>query len=239
MESGATSGWPGTDWVEDILLQQAGPKTYEKWAHGEVEWTDESVRKAWTTWGEMLGTKDRKRMEKALRENYGENCPNGRLEHQGSFRASRSEQSSAEFVHSSVVIPDADADAASWEVSGDLVVMLNGSPEAKELIRYLASPETALPDYTVNERVKPDYENATSEEIGQVLRAPTETHCWDASDVMPGPMRDAFYQAVLHHLISPEQLVGHLEMLEETRKKVREKNNQHDETKLPVCDTAR
>ncbi|MFE0425814.1 extracellular solute-binding protein, partial [Streptomyces sp. NPDC058953] len=39
MESGATSGWPGTDWVEDILLQQAGPRVYEKWANGGGVWS--------------------------------------------------------------------------------------------------------------------------------------------------------------------------------------------------------
>src|SRR5262245_18243795 len=31
LESGAASGWPGTDWLEDIVLRQAGPDVYDKW----------------------------------------------------------------------------------------------------------------------------------------------------------------------------------------------------------------
>jgi ABC-type glycerol-3-phosphate transport system substrate-binding protein len=30
-ESGAASGWPGTDWIEDIVLRQAGPDVYDAW----------------------------------------------------------------------------------------------------------------------------------------------------------------------------------------------------------------
>ena len=31
IESGAASGWPGTDWIEDIVLRQAGPDSYNQW----------------------------------------------------------------------------------------------------------------------------------------------------------------------------------------------------------------
>src|SRR5712691_3997243 len=30
-ESGAASGWPGTDWLEDIVLRQAGADKYDQW----------------------------------------------------------------------------------------------------------------------------------------------------------------------------------------------------------------
>ena len=29
-ESGAATGWPGTDWLEDMMLRTAGPKIYDK-----------------------------------------------------------------------------------------------------------------------------------------------------------------------------------------------------------------
>jgi ABC-type glycerol-3-phosphate transport system substrate-binding protein len=55
LESGAASGWPGTDWIEDIMLRTAGPDVYDQWWQHEIEWTSEPVRNAWETWGEIVG----------------------------------------------------------------------------------------------------------------------------------------------------------------------------------------
>ena len=30
-ESGGATGWPATDWMEDIMLRTAGTETYDKW----------------------------------------------------------------------------------------------------------------------------------------------------------------------------------------------------------------
>lgn len=46
-----TSGWPGTDWIEDILLHSAGPEIYRQWAAGTLPWTSDPVRKAFQDWG--------------------------------------------------------------------------------------------------------------------------------------------------------------------------------------------
>ena len=32
--SDATSGWPGTDWIEDFVLRQSGPDIYDDWVAG-------------------------------------------------------------------------------------------------------------------------------------------------------------------------------------------------------------
>ena len=31
IESGDATGWPATDWIEDVLLRQAGPSVYDQW----------------------------------------------------------------------------------------------------------------------------------------------------------------------------------------------------------------
>ncbi|WP_327040316.1 ABC transporter substrate-binding protein [Micromonospora ureilytica] len=54
MSSQPVSGWPGTDWIEDILLHQSGQEDYEKWTRGDLGWTSDQVKAAWTTWGELL-----------------------------------------------------------------------------------------------------------------------------------------------------------------------------------------
>ena len=54
VESGAASGWPGTDWIEDIVLRQAGPDVYQQWYQGKVKWTDAAIKTAWTTFGDVV-----------------------------------------------------------------------------------------------------------------------------------------------------------------------------------------
>ena len=33
IESGDATGWPATDWIEDVMLRTAGPETYDKWVN--------------------------------------------------------------------------------------------------------------------------------------------------------------------------------------------------------------
>ncbi|MFJ4177009.1 carbohydrate ABC transporter substrate-binding protein, partial [Streptomyces sp. NPDC089733] len=43
MGDDGASGWPGSDWIEDLILQTAGPVLYERWATGDLKWTDGPV----------------------------------------------------------------------------------------------------------------------------------------------------------------------------------------------------
>ena len=54
VESGAASGWPGTDWIEDIILRQSGPDVYNSWWQGKTKWTDPAIKSAWQTFGQVV-----------------------------------------------------------------------------------------------------------------------------------------------------------------------------------------
>ena len=41
--SGAATGWPATDWVEDMLLRTASPETYDQWVSNEIPFDDPAV----------------------------------------------------------------------------------------------------------------------------------------------------------------------------------------------------
>ncbi|MEL7224884.1 MAG: ABC transporter substrate-binding protein, partial [Cyanobacteria bacterium J06576_12] len=56
MESGNASGWPGTDWVEDIVLRTAGPEFYEQWVQHEVPFNSPEVQEAFDYFGEIAKT---------------------------------------------------------------------------------------------------------------------------------------------------------------------------------------
>jgi alpha-glucoside transport system substrate-binding protein len=53
MESGAATGWVGTDWIEDIMLRTVGPDVYDQWVNHEIPWTDERVKNAWEIFGKI------------------------------------------------------------------------------------------------------------------------------------------------------------------------------------------
>ncbi len=44
--SGAATGWPATDWVEDMMLRTASPETYDQWVAHEIPFNDPAVVKA-------------------------------------------------------------------------------------------------------------------------------------------------------------------------------------------------
>ncbi|MDQ4214343.1 ABC transporter substrate-binding protein [Microbacterium sp. ASV81] len=52
--SGDASGWPGTDWIEDLVLRQSGPDVYDKWVAGDVKFTDPQIKQAFDAVGSIL-----------------------------------------------------------------------------------------------------------------------------------------------------------------------------------------
>jgi len=53
-ESGGATGWPGTDWVEDIMLRTAGVATYDKWWQHQIPFNDPAVKKAFQLFGDVM-----------------------------------------------------------------------------------------------------------------------------------------------------------------------------------------
>ncbi|HEY7470239.1 MAG TPA: ABC transporter substrate-binding protein [Acidimicrobiia bacterium] len=53
-ESGTASGWPGTDWIEDIYVRQNGSEAYAQWYNHEIPFNDPTVATAFDTLGEIL-----------------------------------------------------------------------------------------------------------------------------------------------------------------------------------------
>ncbi len=54
MAAGTATGWAATDWVEDLVVRQAGIDVYDRWTAGEVAWSDPAIREALTTFDEFV-----------------------------------------------------------------------------------------------------------------------------------------------------------------------------------------
>ncbi|MEW2619341.1 extracellular solute-binding protein [Streptomyces sp. NPDC048106] len=249
MGSGATSGWPGTDWIEDILLQQHGPRAYQSWVSGRLSWRSPEVRQAWTTWGRLMGAGTSPALlGRTLQTGYAQasapvaDVPRGcTLEHQASFIRTQStawQRADGRYDPSSRLIPGATADDA-WEVSGDLVALLHTTPQAERLIRYLSSPAAqrawaaAESAFSVDSKVPPATAGPTwHRTLATTLLSPAATHCFDASDAMPPTLRDAFAEATIEYLAHPARLGALLATLDTLRQAP-------GQTWLPsVCDQA-
>ncbi len=53
-ESGGATGWPATDWMEDIMLRTAGTDTYDKWVTHEIPFNDPAVQNAGEVFGDIM-----------------------------------------------------------------------------------------------------------------------------------------------------------------------------------------
>ncbi|MEU8288402.1 extracellular solute-binding protein [Micromonospora sp. NPDC048905] len=99
MSSQSVSGWPGTDWIEDILLHQSGQAFYEQWTRGDLRWDSPQVKESWETWGTLLRASSEGTARASLyttfqtaakglfprRTDAGSTAPRCHLDHQGSF----------------------------------------------------------------------------------------------------------------------------------------------------------
>ena len=47
--SGGATGWPATDWVEDIMLRTQPPEVYDKWVKNEIPFNDPARRRRAST----------------------------------------------------------------------------------------------------------------------------------------------------------------------------------------------
>ena len=56
--SGDATGWPATDWLEDVMLRTAGGDVYDQWISNEVKFNDPAVAKALGMVGDILKNPD-------------------------------------------------------------------------------------------------------------------------------------------------------------------------------------
>jgi alpha-glucoside transport system substrate-binding protein len=55
-ESGTATGWPATDWMEEIVLKTAGVDVYQQWATHEIPFNDPVVVNAGEMFGQIMFT---------------------------------------------------------------------------------------------------------------------------------------------------------------------------------------
>ena len=226
LESGSASGWPGSDWVKEIVLSQSGPTVYDNWWAGKQKWTSPEIKSAWTTWGTIVATPGlvyggpqsmvSTAFADAANPMYA-NPPKCYMHNQGSFMSDIIVSANKGVTLGTDLaffpLPDVNAaNAGAHVVSGDLFGMFKDTPQSRALIKYLATPEAQAIWVKRGGAISPnkkvalsDYPDDTSRQIAQQLVG-AKVARFDAGDLMPSAMQAQYFKDVLDYVQSPSKL---------------------------------
>ncbi|GGJ31708.1 ABC transporter substrate-binding protein [Deinococcus roseus] len=240
VESGAASGWAGTDWVENILLRQSGPRVYDQWYQGKLPWTSNEVKSAFQAFGKVAT--DPKMVyggpTTVLTTNFSDaatpmfgNPPKCFLHHQASFIPSFLEKNTpglqAITGYNFFGFPNINPQyAGTIEINGDMVGLFKKTPQSALLMKYLASTEAQSIWPSLGGKLSPNKRVALSVLPNKMAAGFQKTLNgarsvrFDASDLMPDRINKAFWKAILDYVQNPSRLDAILQELEKTRQEV-------------------
>ncbi len=219
VESGAASGWPGTDWIEDIVLRQAGPEKYNQWWQGTLKWSSPEIKAAFETFGEVVASADGG-ANTVLTTNFEvggdglfKSPPGCVFHHQASFITGLGafKDAAAGTDYNFFPFPDIDPQfSGAVEGAGDLFGMFHDTEEAKSLMKYLVTSEAQDIWVKIGGALSAN-KNATSypDDIAKrsaELLTNAKVFAFDASDLMPTAMNQAFWTAILDYTQDPSKL---------------------------------
>lgn len=209
--SDAATGWPGTDWIEDIVLRQSGTEVYDNWVADKVPFTDPAIKSAFDEFGKIAqnpsyvnaGFGDVKSIVTTPFGDPATALVNGtcQLHHQASFYDGFITDAGGKVAKDgdiwAFLMPPFEASGGSGgdvvTGGGEIVAAFDDSESTKKVQEYLSSADWA------NSRVKLggvisankglDPANASSDilkEAIRILQDDSTTFRFDASDLMPG-----------------------------------------------------
>ena len=220
------TGWPATDFMEDILLRQAGPETYDQWVSHDIAFDSEPVVNAGEAFGEILfsdgwvvgGASNQPSIDfrDAPAAIIGDN-PDALLMRQASF-ITNFFPDGAEFGTDYGVFPFPSIDGQQGALmAGELAVVFNDTPAVRTFIDVFTGQEAQCAQGAVegvsrispNVNVGPDcYGNeivATSaENIVSALKEGSAR--FDASDLMPSEVGSGTFWTAMNEWMRGKDL---------------------------------
>ena len=239
IESEAATGWPATDWVENLILIQQGSDFYNQWVNHEVPFNAPEVQQALETMEQLLleeGKTNGGRQSIAANNFLTggnplfEDPPGCFMYRQGNFVADEGgfpEEVLANLDERVGVFPMPGETAEDKPVlgGGDLVGIFSQENEAaQELVQFLASPEFGTNGYgETGAWISPNTEFDTSVYPTETLRTIAEIayesteFAFDGSDQMPGEVGSgSFWREMTNWISGGQEIPTTLENIENT-----------------------
>lgn len=204
--SGTATGWPATDWLEEIVMRQSGPDVYDKWISHEVKFDSPEITKAMDTLNGWMrnpkyvngGFGNVQTIASTTFQNAGLPILKGQcyMLQQASFYA-------AQWPAGTKVGPDGDVFAfyeppmgtefgKPVEGGGEFVTAFSDRPEVQAVQSYLSSTDwingkVKLGNWvTANKAIDSSNFQTPIEKLSwTILTDPSATFRFDASDMMP------------------------------------------------------
>lgn len=232
LESGGASGWPGTDWIEDIMLRTASPETYDDWVAGELKFDSEEIRNAFTLLDEIWSGEDfvlggaAGMVETSFHQAGNvllEDPPAALMNRMASFLPGFFPEgtelgSDIDFFY----LPPIDTEYGSpLLISGDLFVACNDRPAVRAFMRYFSDAISMKPlvqngELSVHAGVERDWYTEFNQRYVDLLDA-ADSFRFDASDMMPPEVGvGTFWQGMLDFAANPENLDAILNVIDES-----------------------
>ncbi len=213
--AGSASGWPGTDWIENLLLKAAGPQAYDQWTLHEIPFDSEPVREAFERLGQILFTKGylaegavERPFDTAQLPMVREDPPGCWLYQFPDFGAGYVPPGSVGTATDIFPFPSVGDPSPAVVGAGDIIGVFSDRPEVREVVRYMLSPEygrglsAASPYLSPNRRFDlsnyEPFERHQAEIIDAALA--DDAFRFDASDLMPPEIgADLFWKAMMRY----------------------------------------
>ncbi|TMR95342.1 ABC transporter substrate-binding protein [Nonomuraea basaltis] len=227
IESGPATGWPATDWMEELVLKYGGPAKYDDWVNRKIKFDSPLVRQAAGTFekiafteGNVLGGR-----KSISSNNFGtagnpmfRNPPGCFMYKMGNFVAAKG------FFPDDVLadidnrvgifgFPPATAGGENpVEGGGDLAGLFSKDNEsAKKILQYMSSKDFGAAGAKTGAWLSPrkdfdvaNYPSKTIQDIAKIAYGSTSL-AFDGSDAMPGAVGSGTFWKGMTGWISGQQ----------------------------------
>jgi alpha-glucoside transport system substrate-binding protein len=202
IESQAATGWPATDWTEDVMLRTTSLENYDNWVKGTLPFSSPEVKNAIETWSNIWFNPDYVYggTDAILSTYFGDapapmfaDPPGCWLHRQGNFITGFFPENAVAGVdYDFFYLPPIDPQYGKpFLVAGDMMSMFNDRPEVRALMEYFTTPESAS-GWLQNGGALAAHQTATPEMYGVDLERgiaalvnEATAFRFDASDLMP------------------------------------------------------
>jgi alpha-glucoside transport system substrate-binding protein len=204
MESGDATGWPATDWIEDVLLREQGVQVYDQWVKHQIPFNDPRVVSATNRAGNILKNQkylgaDPKRLVTTAFQEGGVPVAQKKcgMHKQGSFYANffpkGTNIAEGADIFAFYLPPVDPAKGKPVLGGGEFVAAFSDKPEVQAVQTFLASQEfttqrAKLGNWvSANKTVDPGlFTNPVDKLSVTILQDPNTQFRFDGSDLMPG-----------------------------------------------------
>ena len=237
LESGAASGWPAADFIDEIVLRQAGPEFHTRWRNLEVDWTAPEIRRAYETYGQMitpqgmafgdvnsiLGTN----FANAADPMFGDE-PGCFLTQQATFMGGIIAGNFPDLTpvddYDFFAVPDFSTEFPNLRgIGGEIVAMFEETPQSVALTEYLVSVEAGTLIAETGRWLSPNRQVDSSSYVdpflskASVILQESDGSYNLANSLMPQSVVDAFWHSGLEYTQDPDNLDEILATVEAAR----------------------